>query len=93
MFSAKRRVAEPHVDTNTFPPRPSSHGKRYYVLLSRHSLVDGPGIACGSAVALSKLEGSFVGRGKAPRGFANLESAIQELLRVEPQERVQLFLK
>ena len=64
------------------------------MLLSRHSLVDGPGIACGSAVALSKLgRESFVGRGKAPRGFANLESAIQELLKVEPQERVQLFLK
>ena len=59
--------------------------------LSRHSLVDGAGIACGSAVALSKL-GSFFGRGKAPRGFAHLELAIEELLAVEPQERVQLFL-
>lgn len=62
------------------------------MLLSRHSLVDGAGIACGSAVALSKLGGSFLGRGKAPRGFAHLELAIEELLAVEPQERVQLFL-
>ncbi len=60
-----------------FPPAPSSSGKKYYVFCQTHG--HGPLIAAGQHVALRLLGGSWIGRGKAPKGFKDLEEAIAHL--------------
>ena len=66
-----------------FPPRASSSGKRYYILLGRHTRGE-PVIACGQNVALRLLGGSWVGRGRAPNGYASWEEAVARLLVEHP---------
>ena len=61
-----RIVAGPH------PVAASSTGRRYYLFLSAQP---DPVIAGGSAVALARC-GTWFGSGRAPEGFADLNSAL-----------------
>ena len=64
----------------TFPPIPSSTGKRYYSFVRSSP----PFVAAGQPVALRELGGSWIGAGVVPRGFAGLEEAIQHLVERRP---------
>ena len=63
-------VTEPEKERPSLPPSPSSTGKRYYCFADR------PQIGCGQAVTLKELGGSWFSKGTAPRGFLDLESAV-----------------
>ena len=67
--------AEANVE-GPIPPEPSSSGKRYYLFLA--GFHKEAFIACGQAVALRYLGGSWVGHdlGCAPKGFCSLENAL-----------------
>ena len=67
-----------------FPPPASRTGKRYYVFDIHHG---GPLVVCGKDEVLRILGGSFVSRGKAPKGFATLEEAVAEHRRAWPRVR------
>ena len=58
------------------PPPPSSIGKRYYALEARHG---GPLVVAGARLAEQALGGSWVAKGRAPRGFSTLEEALEHL--------------
>ena len=62
----------------SFPPSASSSGKKYYAFESRHG---GPAVVAGQAQALEQLGGTWFGKGKAPQGFSDLESAVAHLHR------------
>lgn len=64
-----------------FPPEESTRGKRYYVHhLAHQTAGNGPFVAVGQHVALHFLGGTWIGGGQAPKGFANLEDACNDLL-------------
>ena len=67
--------AEANVE-GPIPPEPSSSGKRYYLFLA--GFHKEAFIACGQAVALGYLGGSWVGHdlGCSPKGFCSLENAL-----------------
>lgn len=95
LAAASVPAAAPSV-TGTFPPTPSRSGKRYYLHIHLHQATDElliPFISCGSDVALAFLGGSWVGRGQAPRGFADLESAISAYRDITGLSRVVIFTK
>ena len=72
---ARPAPAEANVE-GPIPPEPSSSGKRYYLFLA--GFHKEAFIACGQAVALRYLGGSWVGHdlGCAPKGFCSLENAL-----------------
>jgi hypothetical protein len=71
---ATRPAAEPEGVEGPLPAEASSTGRRYYAFTAPRWEV--PFIACGQATALHYLEGSWLRFGRAPRGFAQLEDAI-----------------
>ena len=64
------------------PPAASSSGKRWYAFLAQHP--EGPSAVGGSELAIRLLGGSWLGHGRAPRGFATLEEAIAEVAAKSP---------
>ena len=71
--------------TKVFPPPASSTGKRYYVFTLPSQLNDQrPFICCGEVLAKQYLGGTFTARGRAPKGFANLEEAVTCFLAASP---------
>ncbi len=68
-------VAAPAPVAGVLPPRASSTGRRYYLLVGGAAGLPGPLIACGQELALVFLGGSWLGHGTAPRGFADLLDA------------------
>ena len=73
--------AKPPTAAQVFPVAASSSGKRYYVFAAAGLRGNRtPFIAAGHEVALACLGGSWTGRGTAPRGFATLEEACNELI-------------
>ena len=68
-------IGEPAVRGLDLPPCASASGFRYYTFAVHHEL--GAVIACGQSVVLSHV-GSWIGSrfGKSPRGFSDLEAAI-----------------
>jgi len=61
---------------------PSSTGKRYYgaFTLTSQALAPTPFIACGPKVALAHFGGTWIGRGPAPKGFAELQPAVEYVI-------------
>ena len=82
-----RRVARDpmasEVIDGPFPIAASGTGRRYYVFLDRHP--GGPAVIGGAPLALGHLSGSWVGHGVAPRGFADLESALNAYHQAYPE--------
>lgn len=66
-----------------FPPPSSRSGKRYYVFEKHHRT--GQIIAAGQEAALEQLNGSWFSRGKAPRGYAVLEEALNASSQLWPE--------
>jgi len=58
-----------------FPPEASSTGRRYYTF----TRFDPPLIAVGQHVALSLLNGAWNSAGPAPKGFSDLEEALNHV--------------
>ena len=65
------------------PPHASSTGRRYYSLLKSHHT--GPAVACGQEVCLRAIGGSWTSCGTAPKGRADLESAINHIADKHPE--------
>ena len=77
-------------------PTASSTGKRFYVHhLPNHSIVPNslPFISAGHLVAKQYLGGRWVGGGKAPRGFASLEEAVDNFLSVTGAAKVTIHYR
>ena len=75
------------------PPPASSRGKRYYAFtLDCHLRGEPAFVAAGQAVALGFLGGNWFNRGKAPKGFDDLESAINFVTDTAPQEQAPVRL-
>ena len=65
------------------PPAASSTGRGYYVFSGATAAAagsDAPFVAAGQQVALAFLGGSWLGRGRAPKGFADLEEALNHAI-------------
>ena len=60
----------------TLPPAASRAGRRYYAFLPRHG---GPAVVAGAELAVRELGGHWGARGRAPRGFSELEHALNYL--------------
>ena len=78
---SRRSPAESGVARPSLPPAASTSGKRYYALLPHHG---GPAVVAGHVFAQQELGGSWVGRGRAPSGFASLEDALNHLVAALP---------
>ena len=75
-----------------FPPPASSSGKRYYVHYLRNQIGERPPfIAVGHEVSLHLMGGSWLGTGTAPKGFADLEAACNDLQSRSPGHTVTLI--
>ena len=67
-----RASGPPREVLGPLPPTASSTGRRYYLVPTTTP----PTVACGYNRALKLLGGSWVGHGRIPEGFAQLESAV-----------------
>ena len=77
---ASKTISEPASKTKpaskpaAFPPEASSTGKRYYSLQPAHG--HGPLVVCGADLC-KRYIGSWLAKGKAPKGFPDLKEAVE----------------
>ena len=75
-------------EASTFPPAPSTTGKKYYAFAPHHCI--GAVVVCGHKLALEYLSGSWFRLGKAPKGFKDLEAAVSEVGRLHKTQKVEV---
>ena len=70
-----------------FPPAASSTGRRYYAFTTPTQRQGSEAyVVCGWNTALVHLGGTWSGRGRAPRGFAELYNALEFIHQQFPEQ-------